>query len=125
MYLPIHEPIGTMSSSVEDVLATLEGLSIDKVEADEPARRKIIASVERTLARLRTPYEVLWHIGFINPMLCWVLRVLVDVGLFEGWAENGGKEATLHELWEMCKVPCLDIELLRTFKTSRFLSKEC
>lgn len=104
-----------MSATVEDILATLDGLSIDKVEVDESGRRKIIASVERMLARLRTPYEVLWHIGFINPMLCWVLRVLVDVGLFEGWAENGGKEATLHELWEMCKVPRLDIELLRMF----------
>lgn len=111
-----------MSATVEDILATLDGLSIDEVEVDEPGRRKIIASVERALARLRTPYEVLWHIGFINPMLCWVLRVLVDVGLFEGWAENGGKEATLHELWEMCKVPRLDIELLRMFSGATCLT---
>lgn len=104
-----------MSVPVQGVLATLDGLSFESLEADETARRKIIVSAERALARLRTPYEQLWHFGFAGPTVLWVTRVLVDVGFFEGWAEAGGREATLHELWESCKNLHLDIELLRKY----------
>lgn len=111
--LPVDTAIEIMSTPLQNVLATLDELSLESVGNDETARRNLIASAERTLARLRTPYEQLWHFGFVGPMVFWVTRVLVDVGFFEGWAEVGGREATLHELWESCKVPHLDIELLR------------
>lgn len=109
-----------MSTPVQDVLATLGELSFESVGDDETARRELIASAERALARLRTPYEQLWNFGFASPMVLWVTRALVNVGFFEGWAEVGGKEATLHELWELCKVSHLDIELLRKFVLVKF-----
>lgn len=109
-----------MPNVVEDMFAAVEELSFDSVNADESTRRRIIASAERTLARLRTPYEQLWQFGLVGPMVIWVTRVLADVGLFEGWAKAGGKEATLHELWECCNATNLDLELLREFASVVF-----
>lgn len=108
-----------MPVPVQEVIATFDGLSFENLETDEKTRREIIASAERALARLRTPYEQLWNTGYVSPMVIWTTRVLVDIGLYEGWGEIEGREATLQELWEVCKVPNVDIELLRRFITIR------
>ncbi|KAI0162110.1 O-methyltransferase [Xylariaceae sp. FL1272] len=89
-----------------------EDFSDDERYAAKEAARKL-------LARLETPFELLWHMEFALPPLHTGLQLGLDLGLWSKWAEldkqTPGVPKTLDDLVGMCNTTKIEPNLLRRF----------
>lgn len=103
-----------MPAHAKDIIANLDKISLDSLGDDNDARSRVLEAARRMVARLETPFEQAWRWSWIGNNVFAVLQILMDLGVWEEWRKAGGKEASLEELLDLCKVPC-DLMLLREF----------
>jgi hypothetical protein len=101
-----------MPANVQNIVANLDKISLDALDDDNDARVQVLEAARRMVARLETPFEQAWRWSWIGFNVFSVLQIIMDLGLWEEWRKAGGKEASLEELLDLCKVPC-DLMLLR------------
>lgn len=97
---------------VEKVISSLDQISAQSLGDEIDAGARLIEAARRMIARLESPFTQMFHLFQVPGHVAVALRILADIGLWKAWCEADGKDATLMELWEMCKVPC-DSVLLR------------
>ncbi|KAI5920248.1 S-adenosyl-L-methionine-dependent methyltransferase [Camillea tinctor] len=99
-------------SDVEQIIASLDGINLETLDNDRDARLEVIAAARRMIARVETPFERSWRLSWINGIVHAACQVILDLGIWQNWAESGREEVRLEDILEMCNVPC-DMMLLR------------
>lgn len=100
------------AAHVEAIISSLDGMSTDSLGGDDGAAVRLVEAARRMIARVEPPFMQVWGTSIVPMHVDVALRIVSDLGLWEAWREAGGREASLTELWNMCRVPC-DIVLLR------------
>ncbi|CAJ2509520.1 Uu.00g145460.m01.CDS01 [Anthostomella pinea] len=102
-----------MSSNVEDIVASLNAIGPDAHgNSNEAARQQVLDAARRLVNRTQNPWERAWELAIAGPSVFSATQVLLDLGVFEGWAKNGGRESSLDELLTLCNAKC-ETNLLR------------
>ncbi|KAK8098736.1 uncharacterized protein PG998_011977 [Apiospora kogelbergensis] len=89
----------TLTRETENIIATLDGIGAADVAGDREAQIAVATAARRMLA-----------------------RILLDLGLWKGWAEAGGGTATAAQLVDYCSPVAPDMNLLR--RLLRYLAAE-
>ncbi len=108
-----------MAALAKEVVSNLDDIDLGNLDNDDAARSEIIAAARRLLSRLETPFEQVWRLSWVNINTFVVCQILVDLGLWEAWAAAGGCEASLEDLFGLCRTPC-DMMLLRKWQAPPF-----
>ncbi|KAI1340584.1 putative O-methyltransferase [Xylariaceae sp. FL0016] len=101
-----------MTSSVSEIVASLDQITLDDVQGNDDDRHQIIAAARRLLNNLVKVPEQTYRMVFEEPNAFASLMTCVDLGLFKTWTEFGGGEKSLDDLVGMCKYNC-ESNLLR------------
>lgn len=108
---------------VEGIISSLDAVSADSIGGGgddvSGANVRLVEAARKMIARLEPPFMQVWGTSIVSSHVSVALKIVADIGLWEAWRDAGGKEATLTELWDMCKVTC-DIVLVRTSHHSDF-----
>lgn len=90
-----------------------------KTDIDRYAAKE---AVRRLLARLKTPFERAWTLGFETPVLVAGLQIDSDLGIWTKWVETEGQNAQepvkLEDIFGWCNAK-VEPSLLRKFFRGR------
>lgn len=111
-------PVTTAISNMEDIISSLDKIDLESLSDEAAVGPQLIAAARRMIARLEPPFTQVWNTAVVPVHVTVAYKILSDIGLWEAWRAADGKEATLMELWEMCKVPC-DSVLLREIRSDQ------
>lgn len=87
-----------MDSPSKDIIAALDSISHASFDGDEVERLRVRAAARRLLARVESPYERAWALGFEHPVVSAALQVCLDLGLWKAWTAAGGGEKSIDQL---------------------------
>lgn len=103
----------TLTRETENIIATLDGIGAADVAGDREAQIAVATAARRMLARVQTPFERVLRFQ-IDAAAAAICQILLDLGLWKGWAEAGGGTATAAQLVDYCSPVAPDMNLLRT-----------
>lgn len=81
---------------------------------DEGSRLAVLDAARRLVSRLETASEQASRLSFDQPVIFAAVQVLVDVGIWEAWAESGGGERNVGELARLAET-AIEIGLVRMY----------
>ncbi|KAK6216883.1 hypothetical protein QIS74_06997 [Colletotrichum tabaci] len=97
---------GVAALSVKQIVSALDGVTLDTCDGSEEARYQLLEASRRLIARLETPFERMWYHTWVAFNNLAIFRIMMDLGLWEGWRAAGSEEASLDELLGYCKRDC-------------------
>ncbi|KAM0549536.1 hypothetical protein ACHAPJ_009352 [Fusarium lateritium] len=95
--------MGSVGSSTNDIIATLDGVQPAQFGGDEVERLRVRAAARRLLARVETPYERAWGFCFEHAAVNAALQTAIDLGIWKAWTELGGGKKTINELVKLTR----------------------
>lgn len=93
-----------MATDIETVITFLNNVDAEELRkhATTGDTLRALTAARKFLRKLQSPFQrVEQHL--CNQDSACGISILSDIGLWEAWRAAGGKEATLDELWELCK----------------------
>ncbi|KAK8074349.1 hypothetical protein PG994_005248 [Apiospora phragmitis] len=111
----------SLTPATEQIIATLDGIGATDLAGDRQAQIAVAAAARRMLARIQTPFEHVLRYQ-IDAGIAATCQVLLDLGLWKGWTEAGGKDASLVQLVDYCSPVAPDMNLLG--RLLRYLASE-
>lgn len=100
------------SPNVDHAVSILDQIDAQCLGDNPYAGAQLIEAARRMISRIEPPFMQIIHTSLTPFSVHAALKIVSDLGLWEAWRQAGGKEATITELWNLCKVTC-DIVLLR------------
>lgn len=100
------------SPIIDEAISTLDQIDAQSLRDNPYAGAQLIEAARRMISRLESPFMQIVHTSLLPASVHVALMIVSDLGLWEAWREAGGKESTLTELWDLCKVSC-DMALFR------------
>jgi hypothetical protein len=92
-----------MAGIAEQLIEKLDSVGVEEFEGQDATRQQLALAARKLFHKLETKEEKTMRLAIEEPIMFSVLQALIDIGLFEGWADAGGGEKDLNELAKISK----------------------
>ncbi|KAK8057093.1 O-methyltransferase [Apiospora saccharicola] len=82
--------------------ASLAQVHPDQFDDCDNERLALIEEAKQLISRLQTKEERIYDLTFTQPIVFAALQTCLDVGLWAGWSEAGGKATSVEDLCKLC-----------------------
>lgn len=87
-------------ASADGLVSSLEDLDVNSF-SNELDRIRTREALFKALMKVQSPWDIVWQHNWVNGATHACIKTLIDVGLFDRWAKDGGAPKTCIELSEL------------------------